>query len=193
MIFALCACSSGQGMPMAKFAQKDAAPQSFYSCYGYSCTQRALVELSSAQWAGVLKGFKNINSAEQERIAITKAIAKIEALVVQQTGLTPDLAEAKTVKQNAHQMDCIDETVNTDLYLGFLQDAGAFKFHERAHPLHRGFFIDGMWPHNTAAVREIDSGAVYAIDSYYRDNGVKADAVPKNVWLDKWRPSSTPN
>ena len=85
-------------------------------------------------------------------------------------------------------MDCIDETVNTDLYLSFLQTAGVFKFHEKTGPLHRGYFVDGMWPHNTAAAVERDSGAVYAIDSYYHDNGVKIDAVEKDVWLDRWRP-----
>lgn len=183
------ACASGQGMPMAKYAQPEASPHGFDVCHSYSCTQRSRVELSEAEWTGVLRPFKTASkSAKAERVKIAKAVAEIETLVVKNTGITPDRAEANTVRDGKYQMDCIDETVNTDRYLGFLEDAGVLKFHEKAEPLHRGFFVDGKWPHNTAAVAEIDGGAVYAIDSYYHDNGVKVEIVPKATWVQGWRP-----
>ncbi len=114
----------------------------------------------------------------------------MEKEVVKATGITPDLGEARTFEGDQSQMDCIDETINTSLYLQFFDDEGLFKFHEAAPPLHRGYFVNGMWPHNTGAVREKASGKVYAIDSYYFDNGVTPSIVPIDVWLQNWRPEN---
>jgi hypothetical protein len=68
-----------------------------------------------------------------------------------------------------------------------MEEAGLLKFHKLGNPIHRGYFING-WPHNTATIRELESNDQYAVDSYYRDNGVKPDIMPADVWLGGWRP-----
>ena len=176
-------------MPMQQYAQPGATPQNFKLCHGYACTLRTNVHLSDKDWRSVLRLFKPAaKSSEAERVQITKAIARMETFAVKSSGIPPDRGHASRVRDDLYQMDCIDETVNTDLYLRFLEEAGVLKFHTRALPLHRGYFIDGTWPHNAAAVQEIASGKIYAIDSFYHDNGTKVDAVVKRVWLQGWRP-----
>ena len=88
-----------------------------------------------------------------------------------------------------YQLDCIDETVNTSLYLRFFDEKGLLKFHTIATPARRGMFIDGSWPHNTAVVTDNKTGAQYAIDSWYGNNGDLPDIVPLQEWLDGWKPS----
>lgn len=85
-------------------------------------------------------------------------------------------------------MDCIDETINTSMYLKFFEDAGLLKHHTVARPIHRGYFINGMWPHNSGAVQENKTGTIYAIDSYYSDNGGEVHVVDLDTWHAQWRP-----
>lgn len=187
-------CASGQGMPMTKYHQQQATPQSFELCHGYSCTFHTPVGITEKDWQDVLRIFNSASSnAEIERQKITKSIAKIEKIVTETYDLIPDAAKAKTLRNGNYQMDCIDETINTDRYLRFLSDEDVFQFHKVIDPIHRGYFIDGMWPHNSAAIEEIKTGTVYAIDSYFHDNGVKVDAVPKAIWLDNWSPNEAKN
>ena len=126
--------------------------------------------------------------AADERLKIAHAIAQIEKQIIANTGMTPDRGEAHTFEADNGQMDCMDEAINTSQYLKFLEEAGVLKFNEASEPVHRGFFVDGMWPHNSGAVREKATGEIYVIDSYYFDAGHDAAVVPLRKWLDEWRP-----
>ena len=112
----------------------------------------------------------------------------MEAESTKTAKINPDLGEAHSFEGDQAQMDCIDEAINTTHYLEFMEQAGLLKHHIAASPIHRGFFVDGQWPHNAAAVKEKNSGEIFAIDSYYFDSGKPAQSVPIDVWLDKWRP-----
>jgi hypothetical protein len=48
--------------------------------------------------------------------------------------------------------------------------------------------LDGMYPHNTAVMVDEETGARYALDSYFGDNGAPAAAVPLDLWLADWHP-----
>ena len=105
----------------------------------------------------------------------------------EKTGTHEDVGEAVRFKTSTKQMDCIDETVNTTTYIKFLNEEGLLKFHEPALPVHRGYFIDGRWPHNSAVIREKD-GPLYVVDSFYRANGQEPHIVPRTDWVNGWRP-----
>ncbi len=187
----LAACAKGQGISLAPYQDKGASPQNFRVCHGFSCSARTEVHFTDKQWNDIIAVFKEPSkTAAEEREKISRAVALIEKQVTASTGMKPDLGEARTFEADQHQMDCIDEAINTSLYLRFLGDAGVYKWHKAAEPIHRGYFVDGMWPHNSGAVREIETGEIYAIDSYYFNNGIDAAVVPIDVWLDEWRPES---
>lgn len=192
-LLALCllltACERGQGISLAPYEETWGTEQSFQVCHGFSCTNRTPVTLDRNDWQAILSPFREpASSAEEERSKIAQSIGHIEKIVQQKTGMNPDLGEARTFERDQDQMDCIDEAINTSRYLDFLQKTGVMKWNEPANPVHRGYFVDGMWPHNSGAVREKATGERYAIDSYYRDSGEPADIVPLETWIRNWNP-----
>lgn len=174
------------------FDNPNASPQQFTLCHGFGCSQRSKVSLSQREWNRATNPLrKSAKTADQERKNLIKAMALIETAVQKSSGLTPDLGEARTFEKDEHQMDCLDETINASQYLKFIAQENLLKLHTVADPVHRGYFVDGMWPHNSAAIRDNDTGTIYAIDTYYSDNGGKVYAVDLDTWLNEWRPEGS--
>lgn len=188
MFFFVTACATG--IPIKKYNDLPAEPQAFTLCHGYSCTQKSAAGFSDAEWKNVLATFRSnpAKDAAAERVKIGKAIALMERYSGAKTGTDDDDAEATGRKRNRMQLDCIDETINTTHYIGFLEKAGALKFHESAEPTHRGYLIDGKWPHNTAVIRDTVSGELFVVDSFYRKNGEEPHIMPRTTWLAGWKP-----
>ena len=51
----------------------------------------------------------------------------------------------------------------------------------------RGWFFRG-WPHTTAVIRDKRSGQLYAVDSWFLDNGKPPFILPLEKWKDGWDP-----
>ncbi len=186
----LCSCSKGKGLNLYPYRQHTASPQSFDLCHGFSCTYKMPVSLTDKQWQGVLDVFAvPAMDAKNEKQKIAVAIARIEYKVNANTRMNPDRAKAENFESDQDQMDCIDETINTSLFLKFLEKEGVLKWHKVGEPIHRGYFIDAMWPHNSATIVEKSTGAVFAVDSYWYDNGAPAQIVPMDIWMDSWDPT----
>ena len=184
----LAACATG--IPINKYNNDPAARDAFMLCHGYSCTHKSKTGFTDAEWAQVAGIFKSApaKTAEEERSKIGQALARMEQISGAKTGTGDDDKEAVAIKRNIYQLDCIDETINTTHYVGFLQEAGLLKFHEITDPTHRGYIIDGKWPHNTAVIRESESSALWAVDTFYRANGEEPYIVPRADWLAGWKP-----
>lgn len=162
-----------------------ATPGQFTVCHGNGCVLRSTVSLAGQPWNEVMENFKDAsNSPEDERAQISKAISLIEVFVGKKIGSHTDVGQNVYKYYDEGQMDCVDETINTSMYLHFLKESGALRWHRVEIPLHRGFF----WPHNTAVVSEIKSGDRYVIDSWFFKNGVEPSIVTAEEWLAGWRP-----
>ena len=188
-VILLSGCATG--IDPDKYNPDPVSPKEFTQCHGYSCTQKSPTGFTDKEWASIQAVFK-INAAKdaaEERSKIAAAIAKMERIIGSKTGTSEDLRMAVTFKENLNQLDCIDETVNTTHYLQMLQDAGLLKFHEPALPTHRGYFIDGRWPHNTAVIRQKEGNVLYVVDSFYRANGEEPYILLRKDWLAGWRPA----
>jgi hypothetical protein len=187
--FLLSGCATG--IQLSKYAPQDQPKDDFTFCHGYSCTYKQQTGFSKQEWNSVAAVFKPAaKTPEAERSKIAKAIARMETIIGKKTNTGQDTGEALSIKQNKYQMDCLDETVNTSRYLAFLYEAGLFKFHQYSAPVHRGYFIDGEWPHNTATIQEIKTGRQFVVDSFYRPNGQEPYILPREVWLKGWKPST---
>ena len=182
------ACSTG--IPIEKYHSLPAAPEEFSICHGYSCTHKSKAGFSKGEWQKINAVLKSspANSAKSERSKIGKVIGLMEIYTGKKTGTDKDIEAAVSSKSDNYQLDCIDETINTTQYLKMLQKAGLLKFHETALPTHRGYIVDGTWPHNTAVIREVKSGALFVVDSFYRANGGEPYIVPRADWLAGWKP-----
>ena len=88
------------------------------------------------------------------------------------------------------QLDCIDESINTTSYLQMLDKAGHVRFHDVGSIALRGNRFDLMLLHNTATLIDRESVVSYAIDSWFRANGIAPDVVLLDEWIEGWKPSS---
>lgn len=124
-----------------------------------------------------------------ERVNIAAAVALLENLVGRMTGTDVDLGKDDGMGRPG-QLDCIDESVNTTVYLTMLQNDGLLRFHSVGGQATRGPFTGLLtqWPHSTSVMRDTESGTEYAVDSWFLANGEPPYIVPMSEWWRGWRP-----
>ena len=162
-------------------------PEKFNICHSGTCEQLADVSLDQKQWQVIKDSFINNQTAEDERRSIQLAIAKMELIVGKLTDTYNDKGKNESDDQLNHYMDCIDESTNTTLYMTMMQKSGLIKHHTVEDRGNRGFFFNG-WPHTTAVIKETRTKNLYAVDSWFLDNGQQPFIIPLKEWFDGWRP-----
>jgi len=65
------------------------------------------------------------------------------------------------------------------------------RFHRIEDTKTRGGFLFFGW-HSTAAISDKASGKLFAVDSWFFDNGVPPVILPLEAWQNGWQPPSTP-
>lgn len=179
----LSACGGGAGLNLSQYSDPGASPQRFNVCHGYGCYQKTLVGLHPYEWNSVRAIFvRPSKDAAAEREKIGQAIALMEYYVGSLAGTQDDLPKAPLVRSSYKEQDCIDETVNTTKYLGFLETDGLLKFHRAGKPVYKGLMVDGIYPHNSATIVEMPSGDVYVVDSYIYKNAAIPDIRSYESW-----------
>lgn len=164
-------------------------PSSFTVCHGRDCRVRTRVKLSRSEWSRVRAMFP-ARSAAQERKQIARAIGYLERVTGKKAGTSSD--RAGTFSGNAFadgQMDCEDETQNTAAYLVMMEDAKLLRFHQVIGRAHRGYFLN-RWPHRAVQIGDKKTREVFAVDSWFHDNGKPAEIVPLAQWKNGWSPKS---
>ncbi len=189
LLLILCACERGQGISLKPYEETFGTPQQFQICHGFGCTERTDVTLTAPEWRAVLQPFAvHAENAEQERTQIAQTVGRMEKMVQHKTGMNTDGPEATTFERDQDQMDCIDEAINTTRTLRFIENTGLLKWNQVVDPVHRGYFVDAMWPHNSGAVQDKKTGEKYVIDSYYSATGEPAHIIPLETWINNWSP-----
>jgi hypothetical protein len=170
----------------------DPDPGRFSVCHGGTCAIVSQAALDENEWAKIAAIFaRSAANAEAERARIAAAIAQFETLVGAITDTSDDRAENQLGKSWSSQMDCIDESTNSTTYLRILARRGLLRFHRVEARSTRGYFVFG-WPHTTAVVRELKTGARWAVDSWFHENGQPPAIVPLEAWRAGWRPVKPP-
>jgi hypothetical protein len=163
--------------------------QNIRHCHGYGCTIITDVPFTKADLKHIKAIFRPApKNAEQERQSISKAIALFEKKIGPRDGTGNDVRG--TFRQTGNdQLDCVDESTNTTSYLSIMENAGLLKFHTVVGPTMRLPIVHaGRWPHQTAVIQEKATGTLYAIDSWFRDNGAPADIIGLKEWKQGWKP-----
>ena len=154
-----------------------------YVCHGYGCRYTTPVTFSEGELATITAPLQvEFADPGQERAALAKSVQAFEEIVGRRVGTSSDRGGFEIIGGKKSQMDCIDEATNTTSLMLLLQARGALKHHTVMHPVSRGFFLDGRYPHATAVLGVKEGGEKWAIDSWPDDNG-KPPVVQR---LDKW-------
>lgn len=162
--------------------------QRFSVCYDNGCSSLSQVSLTPEQWEQVCAlFFPPAETAAEERGRIRAAIALMERFVGDATGTWRDKGGTFNFGTGG-QMDCIDESINTSLYLTMFYKYGMLRHHLVHDRATRGWFIFG-WPHTTAVILEQARNALWAVDSWFLDNGEPPFILPLDVWKRGWKPN----
>ncbi len=146
-----------------------ASQAEFTQCSDFGCKTRIELDLSMQQWSAIHQIFASpANTALQEKFQIRQAIALMEQFTGEITGSYMDKAENYSGVDLPHQQDCIDESTNTFQYLFALQKRGWLKWHKVAGKHRRIVWFASHW---TALIEDLTDHQIYAVDSWYRDNG----------------------
>ncbi len=166
------------------------APDNFSICFDNSCRSINQLALSDQQWRAISNLFQPpARTAAEERAMIGQAVARLEQIIGPITGTSNDRGRnERTGDPFDRSMDCIDESTNTTTYLYMMQQQGLLKWHRLRDPATRGFFIFG-WPHTTAVIEAQPDSTLWAVDSWFHDNGLPPEIIPLEQWRAGWNPA----
>ncbi|MBB5702628.1 hypothetical protein FHS76_002512 [Ochrobactrum daejeonense] len=159
-----------------------ALAQTFRVCHGYGCYYRTKLTLSASDRNRIRNTLqKGRRTADAERMALQNAIAFFERRGTSAIGVRDKPRMQFGKARIKGQMDCIDESTNTDAFLRYIQSQGWLKYHTVARRTSRGAFFDGRYPHWTAVIED-KQGERWAVDSWYEAGGGKPDIMPLREW-----------
>jgi hypothetical protein len=163
-------------------------------CSRYGCSEITNVFLTTEQWKEIVSIFKTSPvSAAKERELLSIAIGQIETVVGAKNNTHSDMGGTFNIYLNlrngkSEQMDCIDESANTLLYLRVLQQEQKLYWHDIYGLSSRGGFRAG-YPHTAVLIIDNKTDQKYIIDSWFHDNGRSAEVIPYKVWKKGWKPN----
>lgn len=181
----LLAGTAGVGAGCAVRQVSEQAPISLAAVpvqYGKGALEPVAFVIAEADWRRVESLFCDPPpaTAADERDRISAAIGVLERIAGEHTRAGEDLARNKSPHGSVGQMDCIDESTNTDTYLRLLAQQGLLRHHEVDPPVRRYRWLISV--HRTAVIRETATGDLYAVDSWFYDSGAPAVVLPLEVW-----------
>jgi len=153
----------------------------FVICYDFGCKSMLAIDFDDDQWQAIRQIFTpSAQSPSQEKQQIRHSIALMEQFSGKMVGTEQDQGGNYNGEDLPFQQDCIDESTNTYQYLLALQHRDLLRWHQLGLKQRR---IRWFFTHWTATIRQLDSGEVFAVDSWYRDNG----EPPYIQKLEDWR------
>ncbi|WP_247875213.1 hypothetical protein [Ochrobactrum sp. Marseille-Q0166] len=156
--------------------------QTFRICHGYDCYYQTKLTLTTQDLHRIENTMrKGSRSAAEERAALRRAIAYFEERGTAMIGVRDKPRMQFGKARIKGQMDCVDESTNTDNFVRFLHGKGWLKHHQPTRKTTRGSFFDGRYPHWTAVITA-DDGERWAVDSWYEAGGGAPDIMPLKEW-----------
>jgi len=159
------------------------AETDFVHCYDFGCKSRQEISYSPQQWADIRAIFdiRQYDSASEKQ-AIRQAVALMEHFSGNIVGTTLDKGGNYPGYDIEKQHDCIDESTNTYQYLKALEGLDLLKWHRVTPKQRRIVWFATHW---TATIAEKGSNQLFAVDSWYRDNGQPPYIQRLEDWEDK--------
>ena len=176
---ALSACGSG-----APKAQRPISLDAVPIQYGGGGAVQKSFRVSPAQWEELQGGLGPAADPADERRRICLAIGLMERIAGEQTITWMDKPmNGSHGPREQGQLDCIDESKNTQAYLMLFEQKGLLRWHVVRESVWRApLLVD---THRTAVVEDVTDGRRYVIDSWFGSAGDPAKTQPLSEWLSK--------
>lgn len=166
---------------MMALAPAQASVATFRVCHGYDCYYTTKVTLSAQDLRRIQTQLQQGQSAAAERKTLRTAIALFEERSTAAIGVRDKPRMQFGKARIKGQMDCVDESTNTDNFIRYLHSRGWLKYHQPARKTTRGSFFDGRYPHWTAVIED-KSNVKWAVDSWFEAGGGLPDIMPLSDW-----------
>jgi hypothetical protein len=168
---------------LESYGEPNPDPQHFRLCHGYACRFVTPVALLPEEWRAISARFQPpAESAAAERQRIGLAVAQLTLSAGRHAGLAVRQRRELINRSDPTQLDCVDETVNTTIYLTLLSREGLLRWHRVAAPAHRGTLVT-LDVANTPVLVENGTGKGFAVDTAFADPGLPPYIVPLETWL----------
>jgi hypothetical protein len=165
----------------------------FSVCHNHTCQEVITLSINRTEWREISSPLQpSLATASDERAAIATTVANMETVVGKLAGTHTDKGGNLKGFGQPGQMDCIDESTNTTSYLNMLVEDGLLQHHSVADRSTRFGIIAGL-PHTTAVIQENISGQLFAVDSWFFDNGKPPAIIEIQQWKAGWDPAGTTN
>jgi len=149
------------------------------TCAAYSCRAQTKVDVTPLK-PKLFDLFADINTAQQEREAISSAIVLFEQHVGSMLGTSKDRGGSDVFGAGDRaQMDSVDESINTTSLLLLLHQHGKIKFHNIEGPYWK---ISWLVTYFTAVITDTTNNTKWAVDSSAADNGKPPVVVKLSDW-----------
>lgn len=164
------------------------AIEAFEVCDSAGCKSKSNLAFSIEEWARIAAVFEPpAQSPIEERERINQAVGLFEKIVGNKNQTLGDAPMNRRKLGTGKQLDCLAEAANTTVALILFENAGLLRHHRVGYPAHRGF-VQLRLPHNTATIYELESGAHYAVDSWFHAGGKPSVSVPVGEWKAGYSP-----
>lgn len=151
-------------------------------CYNFGCSVQRVVGITPEEWNEVANWFTpQAKDAAQERKRIQHAVGWLEVVIGRYTPIHRDKGQNQFGDTFEGQMDCIDESTNTTVFLHLLENHGLLRFHRVLDRAYRRTLWDQHW---AGQVEELDSGQRWVVDSWFQDFGVLPYLQKAEQWKD---------
>ncbi len=182
LLSAGCSSTRDPGLYLSHFQLKDPIVSDFEVCESSGCRKISRLAYSEEEWQSIVNIFEPApTTSAEERARLIIAIGAMETIIGSKNGTSADNMKNDRRVVTGPQLDCIAEAANTTVALILLDQEGLIKHHRIGYPQHRGFF-QGRLPHNTASIFDNQTGAHYALDSWFYAGGEPPICVPVSVW-----------
>ncbi len=171
-------------------------PEEVDVCYNYGCTAEGSVTYSPQQLAELRRTLRAARDSASERAALARAVGQMYAWAAEQTPVGNDKAGNFADGGIPGQMDCIDHATTTTRFLKLLEKHRWMRFHRAVEGVRRSNFFS---QHFSAAIEDLGDGVsvvrvdtrsrLWAVDSWYADNGKPPWIAP----VDQWESDSGPD
>lgn len=149
-------------------------------CYDYGCQTETAVTFPPAVLAAAAAPLAGAGDGAAERAALGEVIGRLYRYAGTRTPIWRDKGGNTEDDGVEGRMDCIDHSTTTTHFLEMLAASGRLRFHTIQPRVMRSRFL--VMDHWTAVLRDKASGELYAVDSWFGDNGDPAEVLPLADW-----------
>lgn len=182
----LCAAANGEARQyLSRYEVIQPTTSQVVVCHGFGCKFKTPIALNGND-IGTLRRIlaRGAGSPQAEVSAVADAVSWFERRIGPITGTSHRTARAGPDESGLRsEADCIDESVNTTALLLLISDLKLLRHHEVEGPVSRGYLVDFRYPHATAVIRDLRTGARWAIDPWTKRNGQRPDTLPLERWM----------